>query len=113
MTERIPIHQLPSDKAAMPALKIFRFKNSPPLETEGTSPLPITPLPTNAPHRHTYYEILFIEEGQGFHEIDFHTYPIQSAGMHFLMPGQVHLLHFTSACAGYIVAFSEEFFSFL
>jgi AraC family transcriptional activator of pobA len=112
MTERIPIHQLPSDKAAMPALKIFRFKNSPPLEAEGTSPLPITPLPTNAPHRHTYYEILFIEEGQGFHEIDFHTYPIQSAGIHFLMPGQVHLLHFTSACAGYIVAFSEEFYSF-
>jgi len=112
MTERIPIHQLPSDQASVPALKIFRFKNSPTLEAENTSPLPITPLPTNAPHRHTYYEILFIEEGQGFHEIDFRTYPIQSAGMHFLMPGQVHLLHFTSACAGYIVAFSEDFFSF-
>lgn len=112
MTERIPIHQLPSDKAAVPALKIFRFKNSPPIEAEGTSPLPITPLPTNAPHRHTYYEILFIEEGQGFHEIDFQTYPIQGAGMHFLMPGQVHLLNFSGPCAGYIVAFSEEFFSF-
>ncbi|MPR32263.1 helix-turn-helix domain-containing protein [Salmonirosea aquatica] len=112
MTERIPIHQLPSDEASVPALKIFRFKNSPPEEAESASSLPITPLPTNAPHRHTYYEILFIEEGQGFHEIDFRTYPIQGAGMHFLMPGQVHLLHFTSSCAGYIVAFSEDFYAF-
>lgn len=112
MTERIPIHQLAPETTYVPALKIFRFKNSPSLEAEGTSPLPITPLPTNAPHRHTYYEILFIEEGQGFHEIDFQTYPIQGAGMHFLMPGQVHLLNFNGPCAGYIVAFSEDFFSF-
>ena len=112
MTERIPIHQLAAETTYVPALKIFRFKNSPPGASETASPLPITPLPTDAPHRHTYFEILFIEEGQGFHEIDFQTYPIQGAGMHFLMPGQVHLLSFSGPCAGYIVAFSEELFSF-
>lgn len=111
MNERIPTHQLTSDKASIPALKIFRFKNSSQLETEASS-LPITPLPTDSPHRHTYYEILFIEQGQGFHEIDFQTYPIQGAGLHFLMPGQVHLLTLHGPCQGYIIAFSEDYFSF-
>ncbi|TDB68129.1 helix-turn-helix domain-containing protein [Arundinibacter roseus] len=112
MTERIPIHQLSSDTPDVPALKLFRFKNSQRPVPEQASPLPITPLPTDAPHRHSYYEILFIEEGEGFHEIDFRTFPIQGAGLHFLTPGQVHLLRFTSPCQGYILAFSEDFFSF-
>jgi AraC family transcriptional activator of pobA len=112
MSEVIPVHSLPKSTNQVPALKIYKFKNSRDIQHEYTPPLPITPLPTNAPHRHTYYEILFIEEGQGFHEIDFHSYPIQGAGIHFLMPGQVHLLNLTSACAGYIVAFSEDFYTF-
>ena len=110
MNERIPTHQLTSEKQYIPALKIFQFKNSQQIENEAS--LPITPLPTDAPHRHTYFEILFIEKGQGYHEIDFQTFPIQGAGLHFLMPGQVHLLQFQSPCQGYIVAFSEDFFSF-
>jgi AraC family transcriptional regulator, transcriptional activator of pobA len=110
MNERIPTHQLTPEQQYIPALKIFQFKNSHQIENQ--SSLPITPLPTDAPHRHSYYEILFIEEGQGYHEIDFETFPIQGAGLHFLMPGQVHLLHFQSRCQGYIVAFSEDFFSF-
>lgn len=111
MTERIPTHQLLTDKASIPALKIFRFKNSDQLDSE-PSPLPITPLPTDSPHRHSYYEILFIEQGSGFHEIDFLTYPIQGPGLHFLMPGQVHLLTLQGPCQGFIIAFSEEYFSF-
>lgn len=112
MTERIPIHQLNSEKQVVPALKIFRLKNSFRMDADSPSPLPITPLPTDAPHRHNYYEIVFIEEGEGYHEIDFQTYPIQGAGLHFLLPGQVHLLSFQGGCNGYIVAFSEDFFSF-
>jgi AraC family transcriptional activator of pobA len=112
MSEAIPVHSLPKSTNQVPALKIYRFKNSKDIQHGYVPSLPITPLPTNAPHRHTYYEILFIEEGQGFHEIDFHSYPILGAGIHFLMPGQVHLLNFTSSCTGYIVAFSEDFYAF-
>ncbi|MBO9614069.1 MAG: helix-turn-helix domain-containing protein [Dyadobacter sp.] len=112
VSDAIPVHSLPKTPSQVPALKIFRFKNSTDVPQEGPVSLPITPLPTDAPHRHTYYEILFIEEGQGFHEIDFHSYNIQGAGLHFLTPGQVHLLTFSSSFQGYIVAFSEDFYTF-
>jgi AraC family transcriptional activator of pobA len=110
--DAIPVHSLPKTPSQVPALKIFRFKNSQNIQKESLVPLPITPLPTDTPHRHTYYEILFIEEGSGYHEIDFHSYNIQGAGLHFLTPGQVHLLTFSSSFQGYIVAFSEDFYTF-
>jgi AraC-like DNA-binding protein len=112
MSEVIPVHSLPKSQNQIPALKIYRFKNSTDFSQDLPVSLPTTPLPTNAPHRHTYYEILFFENGQGFHEIDFHSYPVQGAGMHFLTPGQVHLLTFSTPCNGYIVAFSEDFYTF-
>ncbi|KAA6430347.1 helix-turn-helix domain-containing protein [Dyadobacter flavalbus] len=112
MCDAIPVHSLPKTTDQVLALKIYRFKNSSTAQKESPVSLPITPLPTNTPHRHTYYEILFIEEGQGFHEIDFRSYPIQSAGLHFLTPGQVHLLTFSTSFQGYIVAFSEDFYTF-
>ncbi len=37
---------------------------------------------------------------------------VQAAAMHFLTPGQVHLLHFSTSCQGFIVAFSEDFYKF-
>jgi AraC family transcriptional activator of pobA len=110
--DAIPIHSLPKTPSKVPALKIFRFKNSIGINRDDPVSLPITPLPTDTPHRHTYYEILFIEEGQGFHEIDFHSYAVQGSGLHFLTPGQVHLLTFSTSFQGYIVAFSEDFYTF-
>lgn len=112
MAERIPTHLLNSDRQVVPAIKIFRLKNSEKMEVDQAAHLPTTPLPTDAPHRHNYYEIVYIEKGEGYHEIDFQTYPIQGAGLHFLLPGQVHLLRFHGSCQGYIMAFSEDFFSF-
>lgn len=112
MSDAIPVHSLPKTPSKVPALKIFRFKNSTGIQNESPGNLPITPLPTDAPHRHTYYEILFIEEGQGFHEIDFHSYNVHGSGLHFLTPGQVHLLNFSTSCQGFIVAFSEDFYTF-
>lgn len=112
MSVNIPIHTLPSAVNTLPDLKIYRFKNNPGVHKESPVLLPITPLATDAPHRHSYYELLFIEEGQGIHEIDFHSFPILGAGLHFLTPGQVHLLHSSKPCKGYILAFSDEFYSF-
>ncbi|GAB2789344.1 helix-turn-helix transcriptional regulator [Rhabdobacter roseus] len=114
MSQTIPTHKLPSETSHLPILKIFRFKNSFPVapEAKASVSLPITPLPTDAPHRHNYYEILFIEEGQGMHEIDFRSHPVQAPALHFLTPGQVHLLNFTTPCQGFILAFPETFCSF-
>jgi AraC family transcriptional regulator, transcriptional activator of pobA len=112
VSDAIPVHFLPKTPSKVPALRIFRFKNSISIQKEAPISLPITPLPTDTPHRHSYYEILFVEEGQGFHEIDFRSYNIQGPSLHFLSPGQVHLLTFSSSFQGYIIAFSEDFYSF-
>lgn len=109
MSGNIPVHTLPKSQDAIPSLKIFRFKNSAGIQEAS---LPSTPMPTDMPHRHNYYEVLFIEEGRGFHEIDFHSHTILEAGIHFIMPGQVHLLNFSTFCKGFIIAFSEQYYSF-
>lgn len=111
--ENIPVHFLPRLVADLPDLQIFRFKNTP--EMPGSLPimqLPVTPLPTDLPHRHTYCEILFFEAGSGFHEIDFHTYAIQAPCIHFVAPGKVHLLTPTEDCIGYIITFPQEYSAF-
>ena len=101
MNEHIPIHQLSFDKNCRTSAEKFSvLKIAPRLKPRVYLHYPLRPYPQTRPHRHNYYEILFIEEGQGFHEIDFQTYIIQGAGMHFLMPGQVHLLNLSGPCAG-------------
>lgn len=110
----IPVHSLPHSDTSTPSIHIYRFKNEAHHEAGSGSlrPLPVTPLPTNLYHRHNYYEILFFEEGQGFHEIDFHTFPFQSPCVHFLAPGTVHLLSPAKECRGYILTFTEDHYNF-
>lgn len=74
--------------------------------------LPVTPLPTDLPHRHSYCEILIFESGSGFHEIDFHTYAILAPSVHFVAPGKVHLLTPTEDCVGYIITFPQDYSQF-
>lgn len=42
------------------------------------------------PHVHTFYEILWFQEGTGLHFVDFQEYPIRPGTIFFLTPGQVH-----------------------
>lgn len=46
------------------------------------------------PHRHTFYQILYIEQGKGVHKIDFEEHPFHNHTIFFLAPGQVHNLSF-------------------
>lgn len=61
------------------------------------------------PHRHDYYNIYFIEEGEGTHTIDFNEYAITPRQLYFLMPDQMHRLDLTSPTKGYIFSFTEAF----
>lgn len=65
---------------------------------------------TNKPHRHTYYEICVFTNGSGKHEIDFETHEIQSTSLHFITPGQVHLISRKEKYHGYLLVFSSEFY---
>ena len=50
-------------------------------------------LETKDPHRHEYFEIFWVIEGEGCHSIDFEEYPLTSGLIYFITPGQVHHVH--------------------
>jgi len=61
------------------------------------------------PHRHDYYNIYFVEEGSGFHVIDFTEYRVEARQLYFVLPGQMHRLQFDTPPQGWILSFTEEF----
>ncbi len=64
------------------------------------------------PHRHTFYQVLFVEKGSGIHKIDFKELEIKSPALFFLSPGQVHDLVFDrKETEGFLINFNGEFFS--
>jgi AraC family transcriptional activator of pobA len=65
---------------------------------------------TREPHRHNYYEIFFFDQGGGTHTIDFEAIPIQEKSIHFVSPGQVHLLKREKNAFGHIILFSRDFY---
>ncbi|MFL5728134.1 MAG: helix-turn-helix domain-containing protein [Cytophagaceae bacterium] len=62
------------------------------------------------PHRHDFYEILFITQGHGDHTIDFHEYKVRPNTVFFLSPGQIHDLRLSEDIRGYIFLFTSEFY---
>jgi AraC-like DNA-binding protein len=65
----------------------------------------------NRPHRHNFYDLLYITEGSGKHFIDFHEYKIKSHTFFFLLPGQVHAWELSPDIKGYSIFFTDDFFS--
>lgn len=104
MLNKIPIYELPFSDDKKLEFKIYRVEGSEIKQRE-------YPHKTELPHKHSYYEMCFFTEGDGEHEIDFKTYPIASPGIHFLRPGQVHLIRRGETYKGYLVVFSEEFYN--
>jgi len=67
-----------------------------------------------APHRHSFFHLLFFMEGAGKHTIDFNHFEVKPYQIYFMIPGQVHSWNFEGHVDGYVVNFSESFFqSFL
>jgi AraC-like DNA-binding protein/quercetin dioxygenase-like cupin family protein len=64
---------------------------------------------TKIPHRHDYYEMLFVEEGSGQHIIDYETYEIKAPVFYFLSKGQIHFWKLKNALKGKVLLFPREF----
>lgn len=60
-------------------------------------------------HRHDYYEIFLFREGGGFHQIDFEKVSIENNSVHFVRPGQVHLLNRAPDSSGFVLLFDDDF----
>jgi AraC family transcriptional regulator, transcriptional activator of pobA len=63
-----------------------------------------------APHRHTYYEIIWVQSGEGTHMIDFRNYPFKGPCLFLLHPQHIHTIEKQKATRGGVVKFSPSFF---
>jgi AraC family transcriptional regulator, transcriptional activator of pobA len=63
------------------------------------------------PHRHNFYQMLYILDGIGNHTIDFTKYSINKRQLYFLKPGQIHEWQFQGQVKGFIINFNKAFFS--
>ncbi len=64
---------------------------------------------SDAPHRHDYYTLIIVDEGQGNHIIDFKEFDIRNHSLHFVYPGQVHQFINPLRPNGWVINFSEDF----
>lgn len=63
-------------------------------------------------HRHDYFEIILVKNGNGFQQIDFSPYDIASGQLFTIYPGQVHLMERKTA-EGMIIQFRKNIFEFI
>jgi len=62
------------------------------------------------PHRHDFYEVLYLSKGTGFHVIDGNKYEIKPPCVFFMSPGQAHKIEVSHDIEGYIFIFTAEFY---
>ncbi len=62
------------------------------------------------PHRHDFFEVLYLSKGSGFHVIDGNKYEIKPPCVFFMSPGQAHKIDFSNDIEGYIFIFTAEFY---
>lgn len=62
------------------------------------------------PHRHDFFEVLFICKGSGFHVIDNNKYEIKPPCIFFMSPGQAHKLELSNDIDGFIYIFTSDFY---
>lgn len=62
------------------------------------------------PHRHDFFEVLFLQKGSGFHVIDGNKYEIKPPCVFFLSRGQAHKLELSHDIEGFIFIFTSDFY---
>lgn len=62
------------------------------------------------PHRHTFYEIIWIDSGQSKQAIDYTTYQLCPQSLFFISPGQLHFFEEWAHLKGGSILFTEDFF---
>ena len=62
------------------------------------------------PHRHDFFEVLYLAKGSGYHVIDGNKYELKPPCVFFMSPGQAHKLEFSQDIAGFIFIFTADFY---
>jgi AraC-like DNA-binding protein len=61
-------------------------------------------------HKHSFYEILWVDEGKSRQTIDYQSYELQGKSLFFISPGQVHEFEGWRGLKGGTIMFTENFF---
>lgn len=61
-------------------------------------------------HKHTFYEILWVDKGKSQQTIDYHTYELRENSLFFISPGQVHTFEQWQSLEGGTILFDADFF---
>ena len=65
---------------------------------------------TTHPHGHKdYLEIIYLEQGAGFHQIDFNRFPVKPHSLYLVMPGQIHSWELTEIPKGFVAMVQKDF----
>ena len=62
------------------------------------------------PHKHSFYEILWVTNGNSNQNIDYKNYTISKNTLFFISPGQLHLFEKWENIEGFVILFTEQFF---
>ncbi len=62
------------------------------------------------PHRHDFFEVLYLLKGSGYHVIDTNKYEIKPPCVFFMSPGQAHKLELSNDIEGFIFIFTADFY---
>ncbi len=62
------------------------------------------------PHKHNFYEIIWVKKGNGTQTIDYKYYEITDDSLFFISPGQLHLFEEWQDIEGYCIMFTESYF---
>ncbi|MEM9103198.1 MAG: helix-turn-helix transcriptional regulator [Pseudomonadota bacterium] len=69
--------------------------------------------PPHIPHKLGFHLILLIEQGRGFHWVDFEKRPFKENTVIFLNKGQVQSFDFNEQIKGKVIVYTERFLSLL
>ena len=61
------------------------------------------------PHRHRFYEIIWVVDGAGVHAVDFEEHAIRPHTVFLISPGQVHAVRVDRPLSGYMLLFTADF----
>lgn len=61
------------------------------------------------PHRVNFFNLIYIEQGEGSHMVDFQEHPFSAGSFIFVQREQVHAFDFSSKLKGKILLFTQSF----
>lgn len=99
-------------KEIFPIYSIGNFINQPknPTEFEITRFEDMEEPEVDDLHKHTFYEIIWIEKGKSKQVIDYREYEIEAGSLFFISPGQLHHFEEWKPIVGGCIMFTADFF---